>query len=174
MHVIVSIHAPARGATARDLITHTSRHVSIHAPARGATCRCHAQCCHRHGVSIHAPRAGSDLIAHVHALDPICVSIHAPARGATISCIFCRCHDLWFQSTLPRGERLDVDMGMQLRTSVSIHAPARGATDLHVTDCRVVLFQSTLPARGATTPTASSRRDRNVFQSTLPRGERPG
>ena len=34
---IVSIHAPARGATEDPQLEKTSRQVSIHAPARGAT-----------------------------------------------------------------------------------------------------------------------------------------
>jgi len=56
---IVSIHAPARGATRRAVVLVDAHEVSIHAPARGAT---------RHPV-------------HVHLLPD--VSIHAPARGAT-------------------------------------------------------------------------------------------
>ena len=35
--IIVSIHAPARGATITDVILVTKEVVSIHAPARGAT-----------------------------------------------------------------------------------------------------------------------------------------
>ena len=57
--VIVSIHAPARGATFRAASFCGSSSVSIHAPARGAT---------------------SLFICFVVGF---CVSIHAPARGAT-------------------------------------------------------------------------------------------
>ena len=35
----VSIHAPARGATADATVVAAALDVSIHAPARGATCR---------------------------------------------------------------------------------------------------------------------------------------
>ena len=55
----VSIHAPARGATADAKGREHGRHVSIHAPARGAT----------------ADAKGREHGRHV--------SIHAPARGAT-------------------------------------------------------------------------------------------
>ncbi|PIE68026.1 MAG: hypothetical protein CSA23_01105 [Deltaproteobacteria bacterium] len=55
------------------------------------------------------------------------VSIHAPAWGAT--------HpkakafiDILFQSTLPRGERLETAVGAKEKLEVSIHAPAWGAT----------------------------------------------
>tara|TARA_Y100001001_G_scaffold151220_1_gene162596 strand:- start:10520 stop:10771 length:252 start_codon:yes stop_codon:yes gene_type:complete len=56
---LVSIHAPARGATVWNVAAGPSIQVSIHAPARGATAR--------HGVDRRRRR----------------VSIHAPARGAT-------------------------------------------------------------------------------------------
>ena len=55
-----------------------------------------------------------------------------------------------FQSTLPRGERLDVDCFLHKINVISIHAPARGATSTN--------FMSY---------------DKSLFQSTLPRGERP-
>ena len=56
---IVSIHAPTRGATGRQVHAGLSRLVSIHAPTRGAT--------------------GASLLWG-HNTD---VSIHAPTRGAT-------------------------------------------------------------------------------------------
>ena len=55
----VSIHAPARGATAEQHGGANRASVSIHAPARGAT----------HGLTLRLATIG--------------VSIHAPARGAT-------------------------------------------------------------------------------------------
>ena len=58
-HRLVSIHAPARGATASTGVTIEHNDVSIHAPARGAT-----------GHKQHGPASSP-------------VSIHAPARGAT-------------------------------------------------------------------------------------------
>ncbi len=56
-----------------------------------------------------------------------------------------------FQSTLPRGERLDATVPVSITYKISIHAPARGATE----DGR----------RG--------EGEKAGFQSTLPRGERP-
>ena len=122
----VSIHAPARGATAIIPVDAIIGHVSIHAPARGAT------------VFLGRPRPAYR------------VSIHAPARGATTP-LFTRPID-WrkFQSTRPRGARPKERQQManhagfnpraregrdhrnQTDTAlffpVSIHAPARGAT----------------------------------------------
>ena len=61
---IVSIHAPARGATGKHYVDETNIDVSIHAPARGAT----------EGRRRHFPGQA--------------VSIHAPARGATLILIW--------------------------------------------------------------------------------------
>ncbi len=121
------------------------------------------------------------------------VSIHAPARGATSRAEIVRFLIL-FQSTLPRGERrLALIKGQVLE--VSIHAPARGATPDHGPDQISGDVSIHAPARGATAiaPMPGCRfscfnpRSRAgsdpllhcvqvstvLFQSTLPRGERP-
>ena len=58
--LLISIHAPARGATQLVHTSSASYYISIHAPARGAT----------------------HLFHHVFFIWVI--SIHAPARGATV------------------------------------------------------------------------------------------
>ena len=94
----VSIHAPAWGATMLSRMSRMMMYVSIHAPAWGAT----------------TPAPSSE--------PPKAVSIHAPAWGATR--ILMRLpRRLMFQSTLPRGERLN----------------------LSITNGGHVWFQSTLP-----------------------------
>ena len=102
---IISIHAPARGATLTTFATRLYPCISIHAPARGATG------CQIHGfynilISIHAPARGatSDRSQTEKVGN---ISIHAPARGAT-------------------DFRLEVESGHV----ISIHAPARGATSI--------------------------------------------
>ena len=99
------------------------------------------------------------------------ISIHAPARGATKLPFRLHCTDpdfnprsregsdvvsykiesvgREFQSTLPRGERLEEINKFVETDDISIHAPARGATTRGL-KCQ--------PPPG--------------FQSTLPRGER--
>ena len=121
---LVSIHAPARGATtvSRQLATYPV--VSIHAPARGATKHIDSktfllefQSTHPRGVRLFAfavfsyferfnprTREGCDLLLYLVEC-PVDVSIHAPARGAT-------------------NEIVENDESV----IVSIHAPARGAT----------------------------------------------
>ena len=78
-----------------------------------------------------------------------------------------------FQSTLPRGERLQPLRWTFPDWVVSIHAPARGATVNGLrSSVEIGLFQSTLP-RGERLATPSAMHERSRFQSTLPRGERP-
>jgi len=98
----VSIHAPARGATRSGYPTRGRLPVSIHAPARGATRGEEPQLPVR-GVSIHAPARGATdaVMLADHRLD---VSIHAPARGATSARRKWSVPG-WFQSTPPRGGR---------------------------------------------------------------------
>src|SRR5690606_24709707 len=80
LRLLVSTHAPARGATTTGHAASTASTVSTHAPARGAT---------------------SGTKAHLHRLE---VSTHAPARGAT-GHRGPLARRRTFQPTLPRGER---------------------------------------------------------------------
>ena len=95
-------------------------------PARGAT-----RGRHRGqpplGISIHAPRTGSDLALDIDD-DVDFISIHAPRTGSDLT-----------YSTSPAIRK------------ISIHAPRTGSdtASLLATD-GVITFQSTLPARGAT------------------------
>ena len=99
-----------------------------------------------------------------------------------------------FQSTLPRGERLNDSPNMATFVLISIHAPARGATSksfpaplrnpdfnprsregatqiLRHVQHQIFVFQSTLP-RGERPLLRTKVRPYTKFQSTLPRGER--
>ena len=144
---LVSIHAPARGATAAFLHGWKHAKVSIHAPARGATeggsVTRHLFCCFNP-----RSRTGSDARSS-HTRLPRCVSIHAPARGATIIWRNTPVRCASFQSTLPHGER---------PTNV-IDAMDK------------VLFQSTLP-HGERPRAGLACASTGTFQSTLPHGER--
>ena len=55
------------------------------------------------------------------------ISIHAPAWGATCACLLSSTAEL-FQSTLPHGERLSALISRGWSADISIHAPAWGAT----------------------------------------------
>ena len=77
-------------------------------------------------VSIHAPTRGATP-SHNNHRRAVGVSIHAPTRGATL-CQSQHPHLQRFQSTRPRGARPDKRTRALYNDIVSIHAPTRGAT----------------------------------------------
>ncbi len=121
------------------------------------------------------------------------ISIHAPARGATGAGSQTDLNQLLFQSTPPRGGRLEAPViclwstvfqstpprgGRHLgriypphRRVISIHAPARGATQSLQISFPQRLFQST-PPRGGRLCKRHSASGVRTFQSTPPRGGR--
>ena len=100
-------------------------------------------------VSIHAPARGATSWSAERASE-VRVSIHAPARGAT-----------------PLAEV--ITLGME----VSIHAPARGATDeAGVPPLYLPCFNPRSRA-GSDQEVVVTAPPVQLFQSTLPRGERP-
>ncbi len=135
-------------------ILHSQIQVSIHAPARGATAAGVAldrigefQSTHPHGVR-RALCAATERIGGV--------SIHAPARGAT-SGNFRNIPSELFQSTHPHGVRLRRSTLDDRGCHVSIHAPARGATTILPLARAIEQVSIHAPARGATkTPTAAT------------------
>ena len=94
-------------------------------------------------------RAGSDEEGLINFIRLVPVSIHAPARGATC----CGC-------------------AVIASYRVSIHAPARGATCNRCRICRIIICFNPRSRAGSD---QSQLRFRllELFQSTLPRGERP-
>ena len=128
IRLLVSIHAPAWGATAhtaqvrhwipgfnpRSRMGSDSRsisclchyEVSIHAPAWGATVASFGARAGRSSVSIHAPAWGATVTEHGAKKGTNYVSIHAPAWGATYVGWGAAAAGAMFQSTLPHGERL--------------------------------------------------------------------
>ena len=190
----VSIHAPARGATKSAIDLLLEQLVSIHAPARGATGSGEAAGLLGHSFNPRS-RAGSDLnlrqtcctslqfqstLPRGERLEVIgvgCeglqVSIHAPARGATK---YKLCHPIpfgQFQSTLPRGERLALRERVRRSQIVSIHAPARGATRRSRSSSRRSRGFNPRSRAGSDGRAKLSSNRHSLFQSTLPRGERP-
>ena len=123
-------------------------------------------------ISIHAPRTGSDL---TYSTSPAIrkISIHAPRTGSDTASLLATDGVITFQSTLPaRGATARAD-GVLIVLLISIHAPRTGSDrglrprdvrlahfnprsphgERHIAEIIItvwVLFQSTLPARGAT------------------------
>ena len=78
-------------------------------------------------ISIHAPAKGATIKPSAIPSDSI-ISIHAPAKGATAPGVPEYNVIIIFQSTLPRRERLDTMTKGKEVVIISIHAPAKGAT----------------------------------------------
>ena len=102
-------------------------------------------------ISIHAPREGGDVVLCFHQECGVCISIHAPREGGDV-CVE--------QTNVPESISIHAPReGGDVRfppdgtgADISIHAPREGG-DVYIPPitaaCRV--FQSTPPARGATT-----------------------
>ena len=147
---LVSIHAPAWGATGQLRDVGIRKRVSIHAPAWGATFVLSLYPENFRMVSIHAPAWGATRRRRTFA-ESRSVSIHAPAWGATKSA-----------------------KGPIRALQVSIHAPAWGATVSKQNLGKTYwAFQSTRP-RGARPLGHVAWIDSILFQSTRPRGARHG
>ena len=128
---VVSIHAPAWGATHPVIGFFNPRFVSIHAPAWGATV---------------VVRVGVELTQ---------VSIHAPAWGATNG----SATRLRRTNSFNPRTRMGCDKWQtqgNLASVVSIHAPAWGATARHLVRADGVTVSIHAPAWGATVYSAMS------------------
>ena len=122
---MISIHAPAKGATNDDGIPLFGWKISIHAPAKGATLEGWA----REGltdISIHAPAKGATITTNTPNLSKLFQST-LPRRERLVPVEVLAPHDK-FQSTLPRRERRFREYIKVRDTDISIHAPAKGAT----------------------------------------------
>ena len=119
-------------------------------------------------ISTHAPRTGSDKseqkdIPCVRRFQPT-----LPARGATCASARTRYRANYFNPRSPHGERPDWLDDTEWLEDISTHAPRTGSDASGGSRwCRLIGFQPTLPARGATAgfpaPASPSR-----FQPTLP------
>ena len=100
---IVSIHAPAGGATKLSDAETVINEVSIHAPAGGATLDFHWSYAGQN-VSIHAPAGGATFLSFVRSF--IGVSFNPRARrGRDLNSIALLETTERFQSTRPQGAR---------------------------------------------------------------------
>ena len=146
---IISIHAPAWGATEDRLRCGRNINISIHAPAWGATLQNSEKGDKRIKFQSTLPRGERPSYDPDGEME-ITFQSTLP-RGERPSYMSRRTFFGIFQSTLPRGERRYFYCVLQPAVAISIHAPAWGATLL-----------------------GNAVSSLNKFQSTLPRGERRG
>ena len=104
-------------------------------------------------------------------LDPFAgrplISIHAPCTGSDLPLITLYIHFAYFNPRSLHGERPAVDLSKSTISTFQSTLPARGATTTISFAWRAMLFQSTLPARGAT-QYYQRYLFQKLFQSTLP------
>ena len=100
-------------------------------------------CCDIFKISIHAPARGA-----THPNDYTgqggYISIHAPARGATLTQTLITGYLSDFNPRSRKGSDT-MSLSYPSRFDISIHAPARGATSFLLYSTPVEIFQSTLP-----------------------------
>ena len=147
IHLSISIHAPAKGATCQGRRDFAERG---HFNPRSREGSDSARAQQTAGQTNFNPRSreGSDDCQMERDKEED-ISIHAPAKGATF----------------PYRHRRE-------HRPISIHAPAKGATAVIDAEVRKVKISIHAPAKGATSLFLRRQRQGEVFQSTLPRRER--
>ena len=163
---------PARGATERFRRVLQAMSISIHAPRTGSDTKGTIQARLNTIISIHAPRTGSDKASINSRLSDL-ISIHAPRTGSDSSPRFPAESTAYFNPRSPHGERPADAQQHDHKAWISIHAPRTGS-DLNSIRWHglLALFQSTLPARGATPTRYASPRGYRDFNPRSPHGER--
>ena len=148
--------------------------VSIHAPRTGRDSGSQKERSISSSVSIHAPRTGRDICPYRHEYHQQAVSIHAPRTGRDAKNPHTVKAYMRFQSTRPARGATGAIKCFVPPEIVSIHAPRTGRDSsgrrlLWILRCfnpraphgarqvqdassmTIIPFQSTRPARGATT-----------------------
>ena len=147
---LISIHAPAWGATERDDLRDEISDIFQSTHPRGVRLSTlqHAR------VLLHfnpRTRVGCDAgIVRRRSLDNLFQSTHP--RGVRLHCHTHRCTAARFQSTHPRGVRHATQWFSLTDEQISIHAPAWGATIMYRTFYPLLEISIHAPAWGATSP----------------------
>ena len=196
MMLIFQSTLPARGATRRHRQHIATCTISIHAPRTGSDMKPTGRAARASSfqstlpargateiqqgtnevldISIHAPRTGSDVAKGRKRPRKGKISIHAPRTGSDPPTPGGSPERPDFNPRSPHGERLYTRAARHEKAAISIHAPRTGSDNCTAPGLpRAGTFQSTLPARGATSSRARCPAERR-FQSTLPaRGATP-
>ena len=165
--MVISIHAPPRGATYRRFNRRKSRQskcISIHAPPRGATCTVWIQRI-LSAISIHAPPRGATYAVYYVCILPNYFNSRPSARGDD-SYMGAVCAKRGFQFTpLREGRRARLRVCSAAQSDFNSRPSARGDNDFDFHNEMVVLFQFTPLREGRLTASAGSTTG-NVFQFT--------
>ena len=147
---------PARGATNLPLVRLFRLVISIHAPREGSDFTDVRAVARAHHFNPRSPRGERRDIVNYDALG-VAISIHAPREGSDDVRVERQLTFADFNPRSPRGERLSLQCSDSSSAKISIHAPREGSDlDNIVSYKGFSLFQSTLPARGATSSAKES------------------
>jgi len=167
----VSIHAPRMGSDNDGGRSRGTIEVSIHAPRMGSD---GAQTTRTGSLPLFQstlPAWGATTPGN-----PTCaahyVSIHAPRMGSDLNLASSILSALRFNPRSPHGERPPHPGGSCVGAMFQSTLPAWGATSYSVPVVARGLFQSTLPAWGATAPKPPGRGVCPCFNPRSPHGER--
>ena len=164
---------PARGATTRAALPSRHSRISIHAPRTGSDATLLDDVLFGYHISIHAPRTGSDFGAggQKHDVEPI--SIHAPRTGSDVSVGIRRGREPAISIHAPRTGS-DITYGIFEGTTAHFNprSPHGERHNYIIALSGAIVFQSTLPARGATYRRFGRLWSANNFNPRSPHGER--
>ena len=141
--------------------------ISIHAPRTGSDVIATAFAL-APNISIHAPRTGSDIQHIAHILAILVISIHAPRTGSDAKRRELATLAKNFNPRSPHGERRKSRSKPCDTSHFNPRSPHGERLHPRETFPASRLFQSTLPARGATFRAFAGAGKRFLFQSTLP------
>ena len=169
----ISIHAPRTGSDHHVGADQAVRVISIHAPRTGSDERLHERRRFHRRISIHAPRTGSDRVIRgmpcrlatfqstlpargatnalvVHLGNALCISIHAPRTGSDRRKHANSARASNFNPRSPHGERHDFVTFLCVYDNFNPRSPHGERRYSASVSTSGIVFQSTLPARGAT------------------------
>ena len=146
--MVLSIHAPTRGATYPQVILQMFLTLSIHAPTRGATSTIFFTSSLFFSFNPRSYKRSDEGSDKVNLLTQIFQSTLLQEERLYIYLKYLL--RLFFQSTLLQEERLYKNH-LHLIINLSIHAPTRGATPTDTHHANPNLLSIHAPTRGATT-----------------------
>ena len=148
-------------------ILYSQKPISIHAPRTGSDTTA-AYTASTALISIHAPRTGSDVHRTSQTVAHSAFQSTLPARGATSTVSDTAHASTHFNPRSPHGERRKTTLPVDSANDFNPRSP-HGERHLSIPVFPTWrLFQSTLPARGATVSEAANISPHGAFQSTLP------
>ena len=164
---LISIHAPRTGSDRRaDCRQLRHAHFNPRSPhGERRDFRCAARRGRQEFQSTLPARGATGK--HPNSLANLKFQSTLPARGATLFRCAKSLQKIHFNPRSPHGERHSSRTTLDPRTDFNPRSPHGERRQRAVRELHVVLFQSTLPARGAT-PSLPTTRQSKAFQSTLP------